>query len=169
DDKSPPELLAKAKLAIAEIFSQDADLSVGVQAYLDILKKTPELRRSVYIKIAEIYEKNKQHLQALEAYQTALAAEQSLSEVTNVEIQFAIGDVYESLRQREKAIEAYLKISYLYPKDLSWVIKAYLRVARIFEEQEKWEEARSAYQKILEFETEESKYAEEQLERLKEK
>ena len=63
-----------------------------------------------------------------------------------------------------KAIEEYLKIPYLYPMDTKWVIKAYLRSAKIFENKEDWQEAKNIYDKIMDYEVDERTFAEERLE-----
>ncbi len=56
-----------------------------------------------------------------------------------------------------------MKIPYIYKDDVAWIIKAYLRTARIYEDNEKWEEARILYQKTIKFKTEEAKYAVERI------
>jgi hypothetical protein len=60
-----------------------------------------------------------------------------------------------------------LKIPYLYSQEKQWIIKAYLRMARIFEQEQKWDEAQVTYTKILDFKTEESKYAQERIDWIK--
>jgi len=74
-----------------------------------------------------------------------------------------IADGRQLLNQHDRAVEEYLKVSYLYPRDVYWVIKAYLRIARIFEDDEQWENAIITYTKILKFKTDESKFAQERL------
>ena len=164
NDPSDRRMYAKAKLAIASIFAQDLDTNSALKTYTNIIKTSPEFQRDAYVRIAEIHKKNKDFDQAREAYHAALKAEQSLSEIDNVTLQFYIGDIYELARQNAEAVEEYLKISYLYPKEEGWIIKAYLRTARIFENDDKWEEAKLTYQKILKYNTEEAKFAQERLE-----
>ena len=67
------------------------------------------------------------------------------------------------MNQNDRAVEEYLKVSYLYSKEFYWVIKAYLRMARIFEDDEQWEDARITYTKILKYKNDESKFAQERL------
>ena len=59
------------------------------------------------------------------------ARPKGLGEVKEVELQFAIGDLYELSNQPDKAVEEYLKLAYLYPQETAWIVKAYLRAARI--------------------------------------
>ncbi|MBN1869610.1 MAG: tetratricopeptide repeat protein [Candidatus Omnitrophica bacterium] len=162
-DKQNPELLAKAKLAIADIFSRDLDPNSSVQTYQNIIDTSPKFKRNAYIKIAEIHKEARNYPAAISAYKNALESDNVDSEYSNAELQFLIADTYQLLNKNEEAVDGYLKISYLYPNDIAWVIKAYLRIARIFEDSEQWAEAKITYEKILKFETDESKFAQERL------
>ena len=163
-NSSDGELYTKARMAIADIFSQELDPASALETYQDIIKTSPEFRRDAFIKMAEVYRKNQDHAKAIEAYQSALSAPQGLGEIKDAELQFAIGDLYELSNQPDKAVEEYLKIAYLYPKETAWIIKAYLRAARIFEDTEKWDDAKTAYQKIIQYKTDELKFAQERTE-----
>lgn len=163
DNTQAPELYAKARLAIADIFAKDLDQDSAIQTYQNIGNASPEFKRDAYIKIAEVYKKANNYEQALAAYKTALQAKATTSERTNAELQFFIADAYQLLNQQDDAVDAYLKISYLYPKAVYWITKAYLRAARIFEDREQWDQAKITYEKIIQLNTEESKFAQERL------
>lgn len=163
DEQAGRELYAKAKLAIADIFSQKASPQAAIETYTTIANSVPDFQRDAYVKIADILEDQKQYRQAIEAYEHALSAEKGMSNVPAAELQFHIGDSYEILNETDKAVESYLKIPYLYPQEKNWVVKAYLRAARIFENKEDWEEAKIIYDKVAAFDTEESKYAAERI------
>jgi len=163
DDTRNPELHAKAKLAIADIFSRDLDPDSSVETYQNIIDTSPKFKRDAYIKIAEVQKKAGNYTEAISAYKNALESDVKSSEHSNAELQFLIADVYQLFNKNDQATDEYLKISYLYPKDVSWVIKAYLRTARIFEDNEQWNEAKITYEKIIKFETDESKFAQERL------
>ena len=51
----------------------------------------------------------------------------------------------------------------MYSKDIPWIIKSYLRIARIFEDTDQWEKARMIYNKIIGYETSETIFAQERL------
>ncbi len=157
------ELYAKARLAIADILSRELDPTSALETYQEIIKTSPEFRRDAFLKMAEVYRKNQDHAKAIEAYQSALSAPKGFGEVKEVELQFAIGDLYELSNQSDKAVEEYLKLAYLYPQETAWIVKAYLRVARIFEGSEKWDDAKTVYQKIIQYKTVELKFAQERL------
>ncbi|MCA9400955.1 MAG: tetratricopeptide repeat protein, partial [Candidatus Omnitrophica bacterium] len=154
-----PQIFAKAHLLIAEIFAQELDANASLQTYRNIITTSPEFQRDAYVKIAEIYKSINTQEKAVSAYQQALKSSKGYSQYTKAEIQFLIGDTYESFDNQENSVEEYLKIPYLYPNETAWIIKAYLRIGRIFENQEKWREAKTIYSKILEFDTDEQKFA----------
>ncbi len=162
-ESSDKELYAKARLAIADIFAKEMDAPAAIATYQNIINTSPEFIRDAYIKIAEIYEKIQDYPQAVEAYQQALKSDRSSSEIKNVELQFYIADMYEILRDYNRAVEEYLKIPYLYTEEHAWIVKAFLRIARIFEDQEMWEEAKSIYQKIIDYKTDELIFAQERI------
>ncbi len=167
EDPTDKELNAKAKLAIADIFSQGVDPEKALSTYENIAESSPEFKRDAYVKIAEIDKNNQKYDEALKAYQNALNADISLSDITNAQLQFSIGDTYELLNQPDKAIESYLKIPYLYNKEVTWVTKAYLRAGRIFEDKSDWDNAKNIYQKVIDLKTDEVKFAQERLDWIK--
>ena len=163
-ESADAEVYAKAKLAIADIFSKELDSTAAIETYENIIQTSPEFKRDAYVKIAKVYKESGNYKKAIEAYSQALSAEKGLGDLSQAELQFYIADTHELLNQNDVATENYLKIPYLYPEETPWIIKAYLRVARIFEEKEQWQDAKTIYQKVLDFRTEEAKFAQERLE-----
>jgi TolA-binding protein len=157
------EIYARARLAIADIFSDQTDEQSAVNSYKEIATSVPDFQRDAYVKIARVYNNNKNYNNALKAYTDALNSPQGSSTIKNAEILFLLGDTLESVNNTALAIETYMKIPYLYSQERGWVIKAYLRLGRIFEESEKWEDAKTVYTKIIDFKTDESKYAKERV------
>jgi len=162
-EKAAGEIYGKAKLAIADIFSEQTDADTALKNYQDIAKNSPEFKRDALAKTARIYEANKDYASAIDAYQQALSTPKNSSETPDALLRFSIGDMYEAFHNTEKAVETFLKIPYLYPQETEWVIKSYLRIARIFENEEKWEEAKTTYEKIISYKTAEAKYAAERI------
>ena len=166
-DSANQELYAKAQLSMADIFSKENDSDVTVDTYRKITTTAPEFSRDAYLKIAETYQNHRDNDNALAAYQEALKSDKGLSKINNAEIQFHIADTYETLNKTNEATESYLKIPYLYPQEAQWAIKAYLRLAQIFEKEEDWQNAKLVYNKIISFGTDEVKFAQERLEWIK--
>jgi tetratricopeptide (TPR) repeat protein len=156
-------LNSKVKLAIAGIFAKEFDAPKAAQAYEAIASSSPELARESYLKLAQIYRNNQNYDKEIESYQKALSVDPSKGLITNAELLFDIGDAYEIMGHLDEAIGEYLKIPAQYTDQIAWITKAYLRVARIFEDRQDWEGARVTYQKIIQLNTEESKFAQERL------
>ncbi len=163
DAKKDPSFYPKAKLAIAEIFSKEIDPAKAIETYQSIIATSPDFTRDALVKIAQIYRKQRQYNDELNAYQKAFDAPKGQSDTTNAQIQFAMGDAYEILGELDKAAEVYFKIPYIYSKESSWVIKAYLRIGKIYENKEDWDKAVAAYKKIVDMNVAESKFAAERI------
>ncbi len=163
DPKTDPVLYPRAKLAIAGIFSKELDTGKAVDTYRGIIATSPEFKRDALMKIAQIYRRENRSRDELQSYKDALEADKGDSAVTSAQIQFSVGDAYEVLNDPDRAVEAYFKVPYLYVKDTPWVIKAYLRIARIYENKEDWDKAMAAYKKVADMDVEESKFANERM------
>ena len=159
DAQADPLLYPKAKLAIAAIFARDLDPAKAVETYRNIIATSPEFKRDALVKIAQLYRKERQYKDELDTYQQAISADKGQSEQTSAQIQFAIGDACEMLNQPDQAAEAYFKIPYVYAKEKTWTIKAYLRIGKIYENKEDWDKAIAAYKKVVDMSVAESKFA----------
>ncbi len=162
-ENSGKEIFARARIAIADIFSKDIDPQTAIATYQNIAQTIPEFKKDALLRIAEVYKNNNDHAKAVATYEEALLMP-SIAKSDAAALQFEIGDAYELMHNSNQAIEAYLKIPYLYPDQKDWVIKSNLRLARIFEDSSQWDQAVTIYNKILELNTDESKYAKERLE-----
>lgn len=160
---SDKEMIAKAGLAIAGIFSKELDPVKAAETYQTIIDNSPDFRRDAYLKLGQVYRKNAEYIKEVETYQKALASAKGSSDISDVQLQFSIGDAYEMMSSWDKATEAYLKVPYLYKDETAWAVKAYLRAARVFENNEQWDNAKTTYAKVLTYKTEEAKYAQERI------
>lgn len=161
------DLLARTNLAIANIFSKNFDYKLAIEIYENIIKTTPEYERDADIKLAEAYKQSSEFKKSIEYYKNALKAKKGLLDITNAEIQFLIADAEEFLNNSNTAVDEYFKIPYLYPQEKKWIIKAYLRVARIYEKQENWDKAKTIYNNVIEYGTDEIKFVQERLDWIK--
>ncbi len=162
-DPKNQEINTKAKLAIADIFSRELKPEETITTYMSIINSAPEFKRDAYNKIAQVYKQNKDYEKAVDSFREALKADQGLSQIKAVELQFNLADTLELAQRFKEASDEYLKIPYLYAKETYWIVKAYLRIGRIFEDQEQWEEAKTIYKKIVDYKTEEGKFAQERI------
>jgi TolA-binding protein len=157
-----------ASLAVADILSETAKPEEAASIYQEIVAQHPEAARDAYVKLGDLYRKGSYFDKSIEAYQKAFNLASDSSQIENSQIQFKLAEAIEGGKDFNRAIETYLKIPYLYPRDTRWVVKSYLRVARIFEDKENWEEAKKIYEKISQENVEEAKFAVERLEWIKE-
>ena len=158
------EINTKAKMAIADIFSKELNSQLSIETYQGIIDSSPEYKKDALTKLADIYKATKEYDKVIQTLTLAMQSEQLSSETTNPQIQFLIADTYETIHEKDKAVENYLKIPYIYPEAKNWGIKSFLRIAKIYEDDEKWEEAKTIYEKASELNLEESKFANERLE-----
>ena len=106
----------------------------------------------------------KEYREAIGYYQRALEKSEG---AVKAEIQFRIARCYQSQKNLDQAKIEYLKVAYLYPEHISWAVEAKIRAAYIFEQEEKWDEARTIYEKLASTELKEAKYAQKRLEWIK--
>ena len=163
-DSKDVTVSAKAKLAIAEIFSQKLNASTAMDTYSTIIKNSPEFQRDAFVKMSELHITQEDYGKAIQALKDAQRTPKTFSDYSDAELQFRIGDAFEMMRESNEAVDAYMKIPYLYPKETGWIIKAYLRIARIFEDNEDWDNAKLVYTKIIDYGTDEVKFAQERIE-----
>jgi len=162
-ESSSGKLAGLASLEIADIFSQTEDKDSVVGEYKKILVEYPSLAKQTHVKLGEFYSSLGIYEEAIDEFRRALnVSSDDESEVGDFQIQFNIAELFEEKGDLDKAVEAYFKVTYLYPKD-KLSIKSYLRIARIFENRKSWDKAKKIYKRIVEEEAEESKFAQEKL------
>ena len=164
-----PLLSSKIKLAIAGIFAREFDPQKGLAAYANIAATVPDYARDAYLKMGQIYRAGQNYVEEIRTYEQALKVGQGKSQISNAEFMFNMADTYELMGQVKKAVDNYLKIPLESPHESGWVVKAYLRVAKVFEDRQDWAGASVTYQKIIQLKTEESKYAQERLDSINKK
>jgi TolA-binding protein len=160
-----PQLTGKTRIAVAGIMSKDLDPQRAIAAYESIAANSPEYAGEAYLKLGQLYRNMQDYEKELAVYQSAIAARQG--QIDRAQIQFNLADTLELMSRTDEAIAEYLKIPDQYPNELEWVVKAYLRVAKIYEEGQDWEAARVTYQKIIQLNTPEATFAQERLDWIK--
>ncbi|MBF0571606.1 MAG: tetratricopeptide repeat protein [Candidatus Omnitrophica bacterium] len=158
-------LKGKTMLAIAGIMSKDMDPHRAIAAYESIIATSADHAGEAYLKLGQLYRNTQDYEKEVEVYQKALASRQG--QIDRAQVQFNLADTLELMSRTEDAIAEYLKIPDLYPNKQAWVVKAYLRVAKIYEEGEDWQGARVTYQKIIQLKTPEATFAQERLDWIK--
>lgn len=158
------DLAAAAAVGIADIYVKQNRPDMALATYKDALSRHANLGYIIYPKIADVYAKIKEYAQALEFYQKSMelvpVKEMSL-------IQFKIAETKEAQGNTKGAIEDYLKVTYLYSDNSELSVKALLRIGAIYEDQDNFKEALTAYRRVISMNTQEAKYAQERIDWIK--
>jgi len=154
------DLAAAAAVGIADVYVKQGRPDKALGTYKDTISRHGNLSYLIYPKMADVYAKIKEYASALELYKKSL----DLVPVKEMaDIQFKIAETTEAKGDTKEAVEQYLKVAYLYSENNGLAIKALLRVASIYEDQENFKEATSIYKKIISMNTQEAKYAQERI------
>jgi TolA-binding protein len=152
--------LAKAYLFIGDIYALRSDLDNALKNYQEAVSVGYGFGKTACVKTASVYRKKKLYKEAVAFLDKALDIEGTES---NAEIQFNIAELLEEQGAAQEALEAYLRVSYLYPGQDAWVVKALLRVARVYEDKGNLGELKNILEKIAAYSVPEAKYAKEKL------
>lgn len=165
EQEGSDQVKARAYLLSGDIYFTKSELDKALAQYQGVVSLGEELKKTACLKIAQVYRLQGCTDKAMAVLADALGREGTVS---NAEIQFSIAELLEEKGPVQEALEAYSKVFYLYPDNETWVVKALLRVARIYENQEKWTEVENILKKILQYHVPEVKYAKEKLQWLAE-
>jgi tetratricopeptide (TPR) repeat protein len=145
--------------------AKDLDPQRAIAAYESIIASSPDDAGEAYLKLGQLYRNKQNYEKQEEVYRKALQGPKG--PMDRAQIQFNLADTLELMDRTKDAIAEYLKIPDLYPGQQAWVVKSYLRVAKIYEEGQDWEGARVTYQKIIQLNTPEAAFAQERLDWIK--
>ena len=114
------------------------------------------------IKLAELSEQEKNYQRALFYLKSALRSSALVDEF-KAQIYFELGKVWSEMNRDEQALDAYLKVVYLYPHYKELAGKAYMGAAKIYENNKEYEKAENIYEKIIDGQFSEEETARERL------
>ena len=157
---SASELSGQAQIAIADVYARQDDHERALKEYELALQKYPQLTHLIFPKIGDLQAAAGRYDQALEMYDKSLDA---VPVREKPEIILKIAEIYQATGRVKEAIGQYLKIPYLFGENGEIGVKAFLRVAKLDEEQGATEEALKIYRKVEEMNCPESKYAKERI------
>jgi TolA-binding protein len=158
------ELAGQAEIAIADIYARQEKLDLAVETYNKKIEEYPNLAHLIYPKIGDILSRMGKYDEALKAYYKSL----DLVPLRQVpQMRFKIAEMLQSQGKAQEAVEEYLKVTYLDAQNTDLGIKSFLRVAKIYEDSDKFKEAVNIYKKVAEKGVPESKFAQERIEALK--
>ncbi|MFA5118051.1 MAG: tetratricopeptide repeat protein [Candidatus Omnitrophota bacterium] len=163
-DSGAPDLSGQAYIAIADIYANQEKTEKAFNAYREISDKFPHLRNLVFPKIADLLGKEKKFKEAVDYYEKSL---ELVPARETAQIMFKIAEAWQAQGDFSRAVESYLKVTYLHADNTALVVKSLLRAAQIHEDKPDIDQARKFYQRIAEMNVPEAKFAREKLEALK--
>lgn len=151
---------ARVLLHIGDIYFEKADLDKAIQTYQQAVVFNGHDLKSAYLKIAAAYRKKKHYPESVSYLEKALQVQGPQG---NAQIQFTMAEVLDESGDPGPAVEAYMKVFYLYTQESPLGMKALLRVANIYENKGDWTELKNILEKIAALDVPEAKYAKEKL------
>lgn len=157
-------LFWKTQLVMADILYQTSRVSEAVNILKEMITQQHPFTRDVYWKLGQCYALLNNIDDAKLSYTRALWALPGESTLKDEEIHFYLADFLEGHQRTDEAIHEYSVITTKYAQQTALIVKAYLRMARLYEHQENWEKALNIYQKIVNMNIDASKFAQERIE-----
>lgn len=148
----------KNKLYLAKIYQQKNETSKALEIYQELILSDSNIAKIALVDKAFIFKNAENYSRAIKLFREALR-----KGVSSAEIRFALGFCLEAIQEPEKALTEYFELIYSYPSEISLKIRAYFRIANIYQGKNNLDQAKNAYQKIIGLGVQESRIAEERL------
>ena len=162
-------LALKGKLYLAKVLARKGANQEALELYEELIGSTGHITKAALTDMAFF-------LKEIEDYHRAIAVFYRVIEqgVDYPELRFILGVCLEKVGKGQEAIEEYFKVIYAFgDKERSgardsknYRVKAYFRIARIYEKMGNMNEAKKVYQKVVNLGVEEAKIAEVRLKEL---
>ncbi|MCF7895033.1 MAG: tetratricopeptide repeat protein [Candidatus Omnitrophica bacterium] len=158
----------KSKLYLAKIYQQRQKNEEALKLYQQLIDSQKKIAEIALVDKAFLLKDVRKYQEAINTFRQALE-----KGVDSAKIRFALGICFEKKKLLQNAIEQYFKLIYTYPEPTNdnsktnYKIKAYFRIAKIYENQGDIEQAKEVYQKIINLDINESKIAKIRLKKLK--
>ena len=167
--KRQTPLALKGKLYLAKILFQRGENQEALKLYDELVNSDSPVFKVALVDKAFLLKEMKDYRQAVTIFQKAIE-----EDIDNPGLRFALGLCLEKVDKKQEAIGEYFKVIYAFssyteleagePKD--YEVKAYFRIARIYEKMGNKKEAKKIYQKIISLDVGEAKIAEARLREL---
>lgn len=160
----------KGKLYLAKIYNQKGLTKEALAIYDELIKSPSAISKAAILEKAYLLKSIRDYKQA------SILFKKIISEgIDSMEVRFSLGMCLEKMGKDKEAKDEYFKVIYLFSSEKGhlteaerqdYKIKAYFRIAKIYEKEKKFDVAKEIYRKISGFNTEESKIAKARLEEL---
>ena len=158
------QIRTQAVAALGDVYSRLGKASEALAAYNEIVKDNPNLGKLFFPRIAEAYYKVQDYEGAKLFYSKSLEVAEA-KEISD--IRFSLAEVLEAKAEFDAAIQQYLLAADFYPVAGQLFVRALLRAAKLYEDQENFKEALKIYKRIIEKGTAEAGFAQERVEWIK--
>ncbi|MBN3041291.1 MAG: tetratricopeptide repeat protein, partial [Candidatus Omnitrophica bacterium] len=165
-------LALKGKLYLAEVLSVKGQYIVAIDIYDQLIKSDSSIAQLALANKANLLKEMKKYHQAVTVYEQAIE-----KGVDTPDLVFNYGTCLEKVGRNTDAVEAYLKIVYMFSGSKGeqeiedtqhFKTRSYFRIARIYEKENNFPEAKKIYAKIVESGVKEAKIAEARIKELEE-
>jgi TolA-binding protein len=157
---SQSDLAGQAAVALADIYAKQGKFDLATQVYKEKAQQYPNLSHLIYPKIGDIFAKQARYEEALDFYRRSLSV---VPVKETADVHFKMAEVLQAQGKNDQALEEYMKVTYLYAQNLGLGVKAFLRVAKAYEDADNIKEAVKIYRKVVSLNVPESKYAQERI------
>ncbi|HIE35635.1 MAG TPA: tetratricopeptide repeat protein, partial [Candidatus Omnitrophica bacterium] len=150
-------LSLRAKLYLAKIYAREEKIKKALKIYDELVKSNSSIWKVALLEKAFLLKEKKDYLKAIDLFKKAIK-----EDLDAPKVRFYLGLCLEKINRNKEAIEEYLRVIYTF-NDQDYKIKSYFRIAKIYEKEKKYEEAKKIYEKIVTLNVEESKIAKEKI------
>jgi len=167
--KRQTSLALKGKLYLAKILFQSGKNQKALKLYDELVNSDSPVFKVALADKAYLLKEMKDYRQAVTIFRKAIE-----EDIDNPGLRFALGLCLEKVDKKQEAIDEYFKVIYTFSsyrepeagESKNYEIKAYFRIARIYEKMGNKKEAKKIYQKIISLDVGEAKIAEARLKEL---
>lgn len=143
----------RATLSLADIYAQNGDTQEAFKLYEELIKLDGNFSKAALAKKGMLLKETNRYAEAVTTIRRALERG-----IKDPQLHFALGYSLEKMNAAKEALAEYFKIIYLYD-ELKYKVKAYFRIAKIYEDQNRLVQAREMYEKVIGLNAEEAKIA----------
>ncbi|MFC1514435.1 tetratricopeptide repeat protein [Candidatus Omnitrophota bacterium] len=161
-ESSSGEVIIQTKLMLIEFLLSSQEFKQALEVCDGLIADQSESKGFFYFKKAKIYEERGAWQLAYDNYQRAEG-----SGFDSAGLRFSKGYALEKMGNSSEAIKNFFEGIFIFPDDQDNVVRSYLRIARLYEELESFDQAQKAYEKIIDMGVEEAKYARQKLKALR--
>jgi tol-pal system protein YbgF len=147
-DYPKSRFVAAGLRGLAQSLTQAGRKADAKEAWQDLLQRASKdaSMADVSVELGILLQSEGEHRKAIEQFGRAVT--QGNPEVA-ARAQYEIGRTYTLLKDYQQGTVELMKVAYLYPQQQRWVQRALFQAAGNYEQEQKWQEALTIYQKIV--------------------